>query len=218
MEATPGPKRHTPVVPATAGGARDFVSVDDSGAFSYHESEPALIAAFEYVGEAACILDRAGNSYDLSLDPNRHLILGPAHGPAEFHWLRQALVDAREVHPEDHRLRRFYPETPDQLLSDLFETLALEHGSDTGLWILDIDGVTTRGQTLQDVDRCLSGQDQLANVRVLDPFGHVYRPNRHRKHWYLPASAGVILYIEVPPQRGGSGVLGHESAPHSPGF
>lgn len=207
METTPPPKPHTPGVPAPAGGARDFVSVDDSGAFSYHDSEPALIAAFEYVGEAACILDRAGNSYDLALDPNRHVILGPAHGPAEFHWLRQALVDAREVHSEDHRLRRFYPETPDKLLSDLFETLALEHGTATGPWTLDIDGLTTGGHTLQDVDRRLSGQGQLGNVHVRDPFGHVYRPVRHRKHWYLPAAAGVILYIEVPPHGGGSGAI-----------
>ncbi|WP_024366642.1 hypothetical protein [Arthrobacter sp. TB 26] len=211
METTPRPKPPTPGVPPTAGGARDFVSVDDSGAFSYHESEPALIAAFEYVREAACILDRAGTSYDLALDPNRHLILGPAHGPAEFHWLRQAMVDAREVHTEDHRLRRFYPETPDKLLSDLFETLSLEHGTATGLWSLDIDGIITSRHTLQDVDRRLSGQDQLGNVHVRDPFGHVYRPVRHRKHWYLPASAGVILYLEVPPHRGrSSGIDGRE--------
>ena len=162
MDTTPRPIPH---VPAPAGGARDFVAVDDSGAFSYHESELKLIAAFEYVGEASCIIDRGGNSYDLALDPNRHLILGPEHGPAEFHWLRQALMDAREVHMEEHRLRRFYPDTPDQLLRDLFETLALEHGTEpaTGPWTLDIDGITTRRHTLQDVDRRLSGQDQLEN-------------------------------------------------------
>ena len=210
METTPRPTPRVPGVPAPAGGARDFVAVDDSGAFSYHESEPVLIAAFEYVGEASCIIDRAGNSYDLALDPNRHLILGPAHGPAEFHWLRHALADAQKVHTEEHRLRRFYPDTPDELLSDLFETLTLEHGTEpaTGLWSLDIDGNTIRRHTLQDVDRRLLRQEQLENVRVRDPFGHVYRPVRHRKHWYLPASAGVILYIEVPPHRGGSGTGG----------
>lgn len=66
MDTTPRPIPH---VPAPAGGARDFVAVDDSGAFSYHESELKLIAAFEYVGEASCIMDRGGNSCDLALDP-----------------------------------------------------------------------------------------------------------------------------------------------------
>lgn len=204
MDTTPRPIPHASGVPAPAGGARDFVAVDDSGAFSYHESELKLIAAFEYVGEASCIIDRGGNSYDLALDPNRHLILGPAHGPAEFHWLRQALLDAHEVHLEEHRLRRFYPDTPDTLLSDLFETLALEHGTEpaAGPWTLDIDGLTTPGHTLQDVDGRLSGQHQLETVRVRDPFGHIYRPVRHRKHWYLPSAAGVILYVEVPPRGG----------------
>lgn len=121
-------------------------------------------------------------------------------------------MDAREVHTEDHRLRRFYPETPEQLLSDLFETLAREHGTDTGLWSRDLDGVTTRGHTLQDVDHCLAGKNQLTNVHVRDPFGHVYRTVRHRKHWYLPVAAGVITYIEVPPRRGRSGGIdGHGS-------
>lgn len=105
---------------------------------------------------------------------------------------------------EEHRLRRFYPETPDTLLSDLFETLALEHGTEpaTEPWTLDIDGITTRQHTLQDVDRHLSRQDLLENVRVRDPFGHIYRPVRHRKHRYLPSAAGVILYVEVPPRGG----------------
>ncbi len=216
MDTTPRPIPHASGVPAPAGGARNFVAVDDSGAFSYHESELELIAAFEYVGEASCIIDRAGNSYDLALDPNRHLILGPEHGPAEFHWLRQALMDAREVHMEGHRLRRFYPETRDNLLSDLFETLALERGAEPadGLWTLDIDGLTTRRHNLQEVDGRISGQHQLENVRMQDPFGHIYRPVRHRKHWYLPAAAGVILYIEIPPH---SGTLrapdGHERGP-----
>ncbi|WP_284977324.1 hypothetical protein [Arthrobacter sp. efr-133-TYG-104] len=98
----------------TANGVKDFVAIDDSGAFTYHGSEPVLLAAFEYVGEASCIIDRHGDSYDLALDPNRHLILGRAHVPAEFHWLRQALMDAREYHLDKHRLRRFYPDTPDE--------------------------------------------------------------------------------------------------------
>ena len=215
METTPRPLPRIPGVPAPTGGASDFVAVDDGGEFSYHESESALMAAFEYVGEASCIIDRAGNSYDLALDPNRHLILGRAHGPAEFHWLRQALVDARQAHPREHRPRRFYPKTPEELLSDLFETLALEHGTEpaAGHWSVDIDGIITPRPALQDVDRRLSGQKQLETVRVRDPFGHLYRPVRYRKHWYLPASAGVILYVEVPPRGGRLPLEGHEGGP-----
>jgi hypothetical protein len=173
------------------------------------------LAAFEYVGGASCIIDRTGASYDLALDPNRHLILGPAHGPAEFHWLRQTLVDAREAHPGAHRLRRFYPQTPNELLFDLFETLAPEHGTEpaAGQWSLDIDGNITRRPNLQDVDRRLSGQSGLENVRARDPFGHLYRPVRYRKHWYLPTSAGVILFVEVPPRGGRLSPEGNEGGP-----
>lgn len=101
--------RDTSGPPAGAGAARDFVAVDDSGEFSYHQSEQNLMAAFEYVGEAACILDRSGKAYRLGLDTNRHLMLGPARGAVEFHWLRQAWLDAQNAHPEVHRLRRFFP-------------------------------------------------------------------------------------------------------------
>ena len=37
------------------------------------------------------------SAYRLALDPNRHLILGPSHGPVEFHWLRHAWMDARST-------------------------------------------------------------------------------------------------------------------------
>ena len=58
--------------------------------FLYHRSEQTLLAAFEYVTEAACIIDRSGTAYRLALDSNRHLILGPPLGPVKFHWLRHA--------------------------------------------------------------------------------------------------------------------------------
>ncbi len=77
-------------LPAGSGASREFVAIDDSGQFSYHRSEQDLLAAFEYVGEAACIIDRSGSAFRLALDSNRHLILGPALGPVEFHWLRHA--------------------------------------------------------------------------------------------------------------------------------
>ncbi|GAA2125772.1 hypothetical protein [Arthrobacter humicola] len=187
-------------LPAGAGGARDFVAVDDSGDFSYHRSEEELLTAFEYVGEAACIIDRGGSSYRLVLDGNRHLSVGPALGPVEFHWLRHAWLDAQNAHPDEHRLRRFYPVTSDEVVSDLFETLALERPREPaeGAWSLDIHGFASRPSSLGELDRLLARQKRLVHVHVTDPFGHIYRPARHRSHWYLPASAGAILYVEVP--------------------
>ncbi len=184
----------------SAGAARDFIVVDDSGDFSYHRSEQDLMTAFEYIGEAACIIDRSGSAYRLALDPNRHLVLGPSLGPVEFHWLRQAWLDAQNVHPEGHRLRRFFPITREEVMSGLFETLTLEHGPEPagGSWSLDINGVASHPSNLEDIDRLLAHQDLTKHVRVKDPFGHTYRPLRRRRHWYLRASAGSNLYIEIP--------------------
>lgn len=187
-------------LPVTGGTNRDFIAVDDSGDFSYHRSEGELLAAFEYVGEAACIIDRSGGAYRLVLDANRHLILGPALGPVEFHWLRHAWRDAQNAHPEGHRLRRFYPVTRDEVISDMFETLALERGTEPaeGAWFLDIDGLASRPSGLAEIDRRLARQKPLEHIHLKDPFGHTYRPARHRNQWYLPAAAASILYIEVP--------------------
>ena len=68
--------------------------------------------------------------------------MGPPLGPVEFHWLRQALADAREVHPERHRLQRADASGLAGLVAGLFETLQLERGTDAelGLWGLEIDG------------------------------------------------------------------------------
>jgi hypothetical protein len=178
----------------------DYVTVDDTGDFGHHWSERELLAAFEYAGEARSIIDRKGNDYGLVMDPDRRLILGPALGPVEFHWLSQAWQAAQNVHVERHRLRRFHPGTRDQLLQDLFEVLVLEHAADTGprSWSLDVGGVTTRLRSLQEVDCRLSGQIRLERARVRDPFGRTYRPVLHRRHWYMPASAGLIVYVETP--------------------
>lgn len=186
--------------PAGTAPTRDFVAVDDSGEFSYHRSEQDLMTAFEYVEEAACIFDRSGSAYRLALDPHRHLVLGPSRGPVEFHWLRHAWMDAQNTHPEGHRLRRFYPVTRDEVVSDLFETLALEHGAAPagGTWSLDIDGRASHPSGMADIDRRLAHQDLRAHVHVTDPFGHLYRPARHHRHWYLPAAIGFILYVEIP--------------------
>ncbi|MET3811843.1 hypothetical protein [Arthrobacter sp. UYEF3] len=186
--------------PSGAGAARDFVAVDDSGEFSYHRSELDLMTAFEYVAEAACIFDRSGNAYRLMLDPNRHLVLGPPLGPVEFHWLRQTWLDAQNAHPESHRLRRYFPLTANEVVSDLFESLSLEHGPEPagGSWSLEINNIASHPPNLEAIDRRLAHQHRLEEAQVTDPFGHIYRPVLHHKHRHLPAPAGVILYLEIP--------------------
>jgi hypothetical protein len=198
MDATPPPR------PSDAG--KDFVVVEDSGDFSYYRSREALLADFEYVGEAPCIIDRSATTYRLELDENRHLRLGPPLGSVEFHWLRQALAEARDVHPESHRLQRVDPVGLAGLVAGLFETLQLERGTDAelGLWSLDIDGLATRRNALADVDRLLAGNDRLDTVLVTDPFGHQYHPVWHPKHRHL-GHAGFLSYVEVPVRRGPRG-------------
>ena len=194
MDATAPPR------PSGAGG--DFVVVEDSGEFSYYRSREALLADFEYVGEARCIIDRSATTFRLELDEHRHLRMGPPLGSVEFHWLRQALADARDVHPEGHRLQRADTAGLAGLVAGLFETLQLERGTDAelGLWSLDIDGLATRRNALADVDRLLAGNHQLDTVLVTDPFGHQYRPVWHPKHRHL-GHAGFLSYVEVPVRR-----------------
>ena len=194
MDATPPPR--------PSGAAGDFVVVEDSGEFSYYRSREDLLADLEYVGEAPCIIDRSATTYRLELDENRHLRMGPPLGLVEFHWLRQALADAREVHPERHRLQRADTAGLASLVAGLFETLQLERGTDAdlGLWALEIDGLATRRNALADVDRLLAGNEQLDTVRVTDPFGHLYRPVWHPKHRHL-GHAGFLTYVEVPARR-----------------
>ncbi|MGY3316954.1 hypothetical protein [Arthrobacter sp. TE12232] len=206
MDATPPPWPETGgaagAAPGPSGAAGDFVVVEDSGEFDYYRSREDLLADLEYVGEAPCIIDRNATSYRLELDQNRHLKLGPPLGPVEFHWLRQALADAREVHPEKHRLQRADAVGLTELVAGLFETLQLERGTDAelGLWGLEIDGLSTRRNELADVDRLLAGNEQLDTVRVTDPFGHLYRPVWHPKHRHV-GHAGFLSYVEIPARR-----------------
>ena len=198
MNETSRPRPQPPDGPPPAGG--DYITVDDTGDFGYHRSEQELLAAFEYVGEARSIIDRRGNDYLLVMDPNRHLVLGPALGPVEFHWLGQAWQAAQNVHAERHRIRRFHPGSLDQLLRDLFEILVLEHAADpaAGSWTLEVGGATTHLRSLQEVDRRLSRQGRLEKARVRDPFGRSYRPVLHRRHVPVPAAAGLMVYVETP--------------------
>lgn len=182
-----------------AAPVRDFIVVDDSGDFSYHPSEGDLLAAFEYAAEASCILDRRGTAYRLMLDPDRRLVLGRALGPVEYHWLKQAWLTAQSVHSHEHRIRRFPAESMDELIADLFEVVALDQGfapAHQG-WALLVDGSASHPSDLKEINRQLSHRRALDQTRVQDPFGHIYRAARHRRHRLLPAAPGDILYLEI---------------------
>lgn len=178
---------------------RDFIAVDDSGDFSYHPSERDLLAGFEYATEASCILDRRGTAYRLMLDPDRRLVLGRALGPVEYHWLKQAWLIAQTVHAHEHQIRRFPAESMEELIADLFEVLALDQGIAPAhqRWALLVHGSASHPSDLKEINRRLSHQRALDRTLVQDPFGHVYRAARHRRHRLLPAAPGDILYLEI---------------------
>lgn len=190
---------------AAAGtGERDFVSVDDGGDFTYHPSAAALLRDYEYIGEAICIVDRAGNAYRLRLDENHQLYLGSSLGVVDFSWLRQAALRAEHRNLREHPLRRYYPASKEALLNGLFETLYLEHSPDPMPWSLTVDGTELHPATLRDIDRRLAGRDHLEGAMVRDPFGHVYRAVRVPTHRRL-VPAGSICYVEVQPRNAGQG-------------
>lgn len=188
-----------PSHPTRTADIRDFIAVDDSGAFSFHRSEQDLVQEFEYVEEARCIIDRKGSTFRLTLDPGRNLRLGRSFGPVEFHWLRQAWREAQRLHVQEHPLLRFYPIDRDELIAGLFEILELEHktGQTPRPWTLILDDAETHPTSLGDIDRRLSGR-RLDSVLVQDPFGHTYRPVRHLEHRFVPPSAGFICDVEIP--------------------
>ncbi|WP_028268093.1 hypothetical protein [Arthrobacter sp. MA-N2] len=189
---------------ATVPGTRpkDYVVVDDIGDFTYYPSESAMLEDLEYVDEAACVLDRAGNDCRLTLDKDRNLCLGPVFGPVEFSWLRQAWMNNRHRNIQAHPLQRFYPASRDALVAELFETLSLERASKANgtPWVLDVGGEETHPATLRDVDGLLAGLDHLERATVRDPFGHEYRPVRHTTRFLAPG-AGSIYYVEIDPRR-----------------
>ena len=199
MNPTPTPTHAAPAGPEErAGHPADYVTVDDGGSFSYHPSRTALLAGFEYIDEAACIIDRTGTTFDLAMDADRHLRLGPSFGPVELHWLRKAWLDEQRRHPRDHPLHRFYPSAKDAVLAEVFEILELERGPVSAPWTLIIDGKVSHPATLPDVGRQLAGNKHLAHIFVEDPFGHTYRPIRHRMHAMFPLERGYFYYVEIP--------------------
>ncbi|MDP9907742.1 hypothetical protein [Arthrobacter bambusae] len=178
----------------------DYVVVDDVGDFSYYPSEAAMLDNLEYVDEAACILDRAGNDYRLTMDKDRHLRLGPSLGTVEFNWLRQAWTTNQRRNMQTHPLQRFSPETLEALLAGLFEMLYLEQSGRTTdtPWVLEVDGEVTHPATLQEVNGLLTREDHLERVTVHDPFGHDYQPIRHAGHRFSFPTGRSIYYVEVP--------------------
>ena len=186
----------------TAGiGPNDYVVVDEVGDFSYYPSEAAMLDDLEYVDEAACILDRVGNDYRLTMDKDRHLRLGPSLGTVEFNWLCQAWMNigtgiCRCIVCSASSRRPGRPLWP-----ELFEILSLERArSAAGTpWVLNLGGEETHPATLRDVDGLLARLDHLEQATVRDPFGHEYRPVRHQTHRHLAPGAGSIYYVEIPP-------------------
>ncbi|GAB2723749.1 hypothetical protein ACX801_16760 [Arthrobacter bambusae] len=181
---------------------KDYVVVDDIGEFTYYPSKTAMLEDLEYVEEAACILDRAGNDCRLALDKDRNLSLGPSFGPVEFSWLRQAWMNNRHRNLQAHRLQRFFPATREALVPELFETLTLERprSANGTPWVLEVGGEETHPATLRDIDGLLAGLDHLEQATVRDPFGHEYRPVRHQTHRHLAPGAGSIYYVEIHPR------------------
>ena len=175
---------------------RAFLSIDDDGDFAYHPSEEAMLASFEYVSEAACIIDPAGNQYRLSLDSARRLRLSPGLGKVDGSWLKQTWFTALRTHSLEHRVRRLLPADPDAVLAELFEVLALEQGirEPGASWRITAAGVTEMAPTMADVDRRITALRHDEELRVHDPCGHMYRPEWLRQH----VNSGKPFYVELP--------------------
>ncbi len=178
-----------------APGTAAFLSIDETGDFSYHPSEQALLEGYEYVGEAACILDRDGAQYRLVLDEDRRLRLGPRLGQVDLNWLRQAWTTALKTHAPAHRLRRHLPADLGTLPAELFEILALEQGVPPldGPWVLEAKGKTETLPTLAETDRRAAALHEHDGIRVEDPYGRSYR-----LEWPHPRLVpGRPFYVEV---------------------
>ena len=159
-----------PGMPGPSNGEKDFISVDDRGKFAYHRSVQDLIDAFAFLEDAPYVMDREGNGYRLAPGTNQCLVLGPARGPVELYWLRQAWLGALNVHMDEHRLKRSYPDCLSQLLSDVFETLAIAHSSEpTGSpWTLETCDAASRPRRLQATDGRPSGRNRTEHSEVQD--------------------------------------------------
>ncbi|MGO4383631.1 hypothetical protein [Specibacter sp. RAF43] len=150
-----------------------FVSVDDGGDFTFHASAAALLGDFEYPDEAACIVDRRGAGFRLTLDAERRIGLAASPGEVDLAWLGRAWAAAQRRNPLRYPVRRFYPAGPDALLSTLFECLYMDRGPQPHLLPAPEGGEV-----------------------VVDPFGHLYRPARMPGHRAGRPSRAMI-FIEI---------------------
>jgi hypothetical protein len=178
----------------------DYVVVDEGGEFSYYPSSTAMLEDLEYVDEAACIVNRSGNTFRLVLDAAGNLHLGPSFGPVEEHWLRQSWTTAQHRNLRAHPLQRLYAGSREALLRGLFETLTLERGKAEASvpWTVYAKAETVHSATLREVDDLLKGVGSLKGINVQDPYGHFYRPVRHSAHAPFRLGTGFISYVEVP--------------------
>lgn len=177
-----------------------FVAVDDGGAFSFYPSAAELLADFEYVAQAICIVNRSGSGFRLVLDAQRKLTLGTSLGPVDFTWLRQAWLKAQRHNPSEYPLRRFYPAGKETLLACMFETLYLEHAMEPVGWNFLVNGERTHPASLQDIDGSLNDRRLFEGARVEDPFGHLYRPVRVPGLAFNGRShhGKVTIFVEIP--------------------
>lgn len=141
------------IVPQRTVPVGGFISVDDGGEFDFHESAGAVVAAFEYPGEAACILDRQGVPFRLAPRPDGRLALVRDAGVTDFSWLGNAWDEAKRRRPHRYPLHRFHAPDARALLEALFECLWLRHGPEP--WP--------------------PSSEVAAGAILVDPFGHAYR-------------------------------------------
>lgn len=195
--ASPAPASATePALP----DLQDFVSLDDSGEFSYHPTAQALLASFDVPAEVVCIVDREGIAHGLRSDQNGRLGLGRALGRVDFHWLRQTWLRTQKLRPQSYPLHRLPPASTFSLLRGMFEALQLEaHPCRYPLpWTVSLPDRVSHPLDLTAVDRLLAEVPDLAQVSVQDPFGHRYAPVRHHTHRFLAPATGYICYVESP--------------------
>ena len=162
-------------------GGPDFLTVDDAGSFDYRPSAHAVLADFEYPSQAAAVLDRSGNCYQLrAMQGPLMLVRSPAK--ADLLWLHRAWREAQAQDPQRYPLQRVMPEADAAFLAGLFEVLELvDAGPDAegGSWTLSVSGRKAQAQSFPVVRRLLSAKPDLSAVVVTDPFGHRYRAERH---------------------------------------
>lgn len=186
----------------------DFVSLDESGEFSYHPTAQALLSSFDLPAEVVCIVDRNGIAYGLQIQDKTQgrvqdkssLSLGRPLGRVDFHWLRQTWLRTQKLRPQSYPLHRLPPASTFSLLRGMFEALQLETNPCRSAlpWTVSVDDRIDHPLNLNAVDDLLTGINDLERVSVQDPFGHQYLPVRYQSRRFLASGAGYIYYLERP--------------------